>query len=46
MRRTVLTSSAKDLGPYGPTEFGFGLADAYAAVMAEQPPVAASASAR
>ena len=45
--RRILESSAKDLGPKGrDAEFGFGLADAYAAVMAEQPPVAASASAR
>ncbi len=42
--KAILRSTAKDLGPKGPDiMFGAGLADAYAALMAEPaPPVAAS----
>lgn len=41
--RRILETTAKDLGAKGRDPlFGFGLADAYAAVMAEPPPVASA----
>ena len=45
--RHLLETSAKDLGPKGrDAMFGFGLADAYAAVRADAAPVASNAGAR
>ena len=42
--RGILLATAKDLGPKGhDSMFGAGLVDAYAAIMAEAPPVAAAA---
>ena len=41
--RTILQDTAKDLGPAGKDpEFGFGLVDAYAAIMAVQAPSASA----
>jgi subtilisin family serine protease len=45
--RNILLKTAKDLGPKGhDVMFGAGLADAYAALMAEQVPMAAATPAR
>jgi hypothetical protein len=45
--RAILQATAKDLGPKGPDiMFGAGLADAYAAVMAEPPAPALAANPR
>jgi hypothetical protein len=45
--RDILLATAKDLGPKGrDVMFGAGLADAYAALMSAQPPMASAAPAR